>query len=188
MVKLKVHPQQLALNRALINAAATTSVLKVKSALEFGADVDFQDGDQCGWSALHFCCYFSATEKSFERLSKLLFAAGADVNLCAKDGATPMLTAASVGSVEMVRLLIFNKCKLDLVDKIGWTPLMGAVDRGSVEIVDVLLAAGADVSLIDINGLTALDVANERGNYEIASRIEESILRAEIFIKPRVGV
>ena len=189
MAKTKAHPQQLNLNRALITAAATTAVLKVKSALEFGADIDFQDGDQCGWSAIHFSCYFSSTDKSAERVCKLLISSGADLNLKANDGATPLFTAASVGSLEVVRLLITNRCQLDLTDKAGWTPLMGAVDRGSLDIVDLLIGSGADIALKNNKGLTAIDIANNRGFYNIVSRIEEAILLSDYSerSKQRVG-
>ena len=179
----KTDPQQLTLDKALLAAAASSSALKVRSALDFGANVNFQAEDQCGWSALHFACYFSGHEKTAERICKMLITRGADVNLKASDGATPLLTAASIGSAEVVRLLLDKRAKVDAVDKLGGTPLMCAADRGDDEIVDALLSAGADPSLRDAKGMTAIDLALKRGRHAIASQIEASMLREVISVQ-----
>jgi ankyrin repeat protein len=77
-----------------------------------------------------------------------LAAAGANVNFVDKDGATPLILAAScrLGRADTVRALLAAGAQLQTADTEGWTALHHAADRGRTEIVELLVAQGASVN------------------------------------------
>lgn len=176
----KANQQQLILDKGLIAAAAASSILKVRLAMDFGANANFQDPDQFGWTALHFCCYFSGNEKPAERICKALLAKNANPDIQSTDGVTPLLAASSIGSLAAVRMLIEREADVNLADKVGKTPLMGAADRGSVDIATELLRAGADVERADKHGGTAISLARDRGHHDVAAVIEAFLIKSEL--------
>jgi len=139
--------------------------------LAAGAAVGGQDTD--GETALHHAAsatnqasgvYFStslrpedverrrpAFAKQTESLRQLL-AAGADVSLRNRDGATPLHAAARAGNVPAVELLLQHKADVTATDAKGATPLHYAAEGGSVEAAGLLLRAGADVNARATNG------------------------------------
>lgn len=171
---------------ALLQAAAMSSVLKVKSALEYGANVNFQDASQSNWSALHFAAYSSSYEKTAERVCKMLITHGADVNLKAIDGSTALLAACSVGSFEVVKLLVGKNAKLDAADKSGLTPLMGAADRGACEIVQHLLENGATADLKNAKGMSACDMSLSKNRHDVVAVIESFLIGQTL--EPSIGI
>lgn len=176
----KLDSQRSYLNKSLVVAAASASLSRVRAALEGGASPDFKDEAQCGWTALHFACYFSCSERSAERICEVLLLKGADPDVLSSDGASALLTASSVGSIGAVELLIKRRAALDLADRHGLTPLMGAADRGDQPIVAALLEAGADVSLKDCHGRSAMDFAERKGLLNIVAMIEAEALGQSI--------
>lgn len=176
----KQNPNQILLDKSLVAASAASSLIKVRMALDYGASVNFQDVDQCSWSALHFSCYFSGSDKSAERICKTLVQRGANVNLKAVDGTTPLMTASSIGSSEVVELLLSKGSDVDVVDAMGRTPLMGAAERGVADVVTSLLEAGANPLLIDRKGMNAMQISAAVGLHEITAQIEAAMLRAEL--------
>lgn len=178
--------QQIMLDKGLIDAAAACSILKVRAALDYGANANFQDPQQHGWAALHFSCYFS-NDKTAERICKTLLSRGALPNIQALDGTTPLMAAASVGSIEAVRMLIDGKADTNVPDKSGRTPLMGAADRGGMDIALALLADGADPNAKDCSGMGAIELAQARGHHEVAAAIERSMISSAMASRqPRI--
>ena len=175
--------QQIMLDKGLIDAAAACSILKVRAALDYGANANFQDPEQHGWAALHFSCYFS-NDKTAERICKTLLSRGAHPNMQALDGTTPLMAAASVGSIDAVRLLIDGKADANVPDKAGKTPLMGAADRGSMDIALALLLGGADPNAKDFAGLGAIELAQARGHHEVAAAIERCMISSATLARP----
>lgn len=176
----KENSKRQLMDQGLVAAAAASSILKVRNALDFGADPRYQDPDQFGWSALHFCCYFSGAEKSAERICKILLARQAPPNAKAIDGTTPLLAACAVGSLDVVALLLQHGADANLQDKVGKTPLMAAAERGSVFMVELLLSRGALLTSVDVRGLDAMAVASSAGRPEIVAVLESASIRAEI--------
>jgi ankyrin repeat protein len=149
-------------------------------ALDYGANVNYQDVEQCAWSALHFSCYFSGRDKSAERICKMLVQRGSSVNLKAVDGTTPLMTAASIGSPEVVDLLLTKGPDVDALDAMGRTPLMGAAERGDIDVVNSLLNAGANPLLLDHKGMNAMQISSAAGLYGVSAQIEAAMLIAEV--------
>lgn len=176
----KQNSNQILLDKSLVAAAAASSLIKVRMALDYGANLNYQDAEQCSWSALHFSCYFSGSDKSAERICKTLIQRGANVNLKAIDGTTPLMTASSIGSPEVVDLLLSKGSVVDVIDAMGRTPLMGAAERGASDVVASLLNAGANPLMLDHKGMNAMQIAVAVGLHEILAQIEGAMLSAEL--------
>jgi ankyrin repeat protein len=85
---------------------------------------------------------------------------GADPNLAARNGETPLIAAARVGYVGAAADLIRRKAKPDAANRMGETPLIVAVQARQPTIVKLLLAAGADPDKTDsAAGYSARDYA-----------------------------
>jgi ankyrin repeat protein len=83
--------------------------------IDGGADVAAQD--ELGWTALHHA------GRAGSRAVELLLGAGADVEVAAHDGTTPLHTAAAQANVEVARALIAAGASPALRDGNGLTPL-----------------------------------------------------------------
>ena len=81
------------------------------------------------------------------KMVKAVIDAGAQINVEAKDGITPMLMAILNQNAEAVKLLLDAGANPNFVNKNGWTPLAFAVSNAnSPEIVQLLLNRKADVN------------------------------------------
>ena len=75
---------------------------------------------------------------------------GAEVNAAGEGGVTPLMLAASLGQLDMVKALLAAGADVSVRDEREYTALMHGVynpdlDRGFPEVVQVLIAAGADI-------------------------------------------
>ena len=68
---------------------------------------------------------------------------GADPNLAARNGETPLIAAARVGYLDAAAELIRLGAKVDTTNRMGETALIVAVQQRQTQIVKLLLAAGA---------------------------------------------
>ena len=85
---------------------------------------------------------------------------GADPNLAARNGDTPLIAAARSGYVAGAADLVRMKVKVDAANRMGETALIIAVQQRQPAIVRLLLAAGADPDRTDsAAGYSARDYA-----------------------------
>jgi ankyrin repeat protein len=143
----------------LMYAAQVGSVEAMRLLVEQGADVNAQN--DYGSTAL----MWSVSEPSKVRL---LLDHGARVNIAAKSGRTPLISAAFTSpSSEVVRLLMAKGAKVDVMDSRHVTPLYAATFANDMATVRLLLDAGADLNTPDtFVGLTPL--MNAAGNRNLA--------------------
>lgn len=92
----------------------------------------------------------------------------AAVDACGEMNMTPLMLAASLGNLEMVRALLKAGANLKAMDERGYTPLFYAIynpelDRGFPEVAKVLIDAGAEVEAQIFYGVRPLMLAAGSG-------------------------
>ena len=109
----------------------------------------------------------AAVQNDIEMLNIALQNGASARNVTTPADSTALITAAHLGHVEVVRILIAHKAPLDHVNARGWTALHEAVALGNggpnhVATVEALVKAGADTDIKDRQGATALSYARRR--------------------------
>nr|XP_034330634.1 uncharacterized protein LOC105344498 isoform X7 [Crassostrea gigas] len=110
---------------------------------------------------------YNHRETGAERRDKtvqLLLSNGADINLCNKNGATPLYIACQNGHNSTVQLLLSNGADLNLCDEDGTSPLFVACQNGHNSTVKLLLSNGADINLCREDGVSPLSIACFNGH------------------------
>jgi ankyrin repeat protein len=102
--------------------------------------------------------------------AELLVQKGADVELTADNGESPVMTAAWHCDTEITRLLLEHGAKVNHNDRDGQTALGSAADAcRSADMIKLLIAYGAQVNAKTNRGRTPLIIAAFNGN-ELAVR------------------
>jgi ankyrin repeat protein len=119
----------------------------------------------------------AATQNDVEMLNIALEGGANPRNVTTFVDGTALGTAAHLGHVEIVRILIAHKAPLDHVNGRGWTALHEAVVLGNggpnhIATVEALVKAGADPDIKDRQGATPLAYARQR-KYEDMVKILE---------------
>lgn len=149
---------------ALMNAAAPGHADVVRLLLNRGAQVEAIDGG--GATAL-----MRAALAGQLAIAKQLLEKGADVEI--KDrtlGGTALIY--SVGSPEIVSLLLERGANANAQNDLGLSALMIAAFNGYATTIPLLLNGGADLNAKDRLGKTALTYAKERRSDDIAELLE----------------
>jgi len=97
----------------------------------------------------------------------------------------PLHTAATVGNVEIARLLLDAGAELEAGDRDNSTPLHDACVTRKAEMVAFLMERGADVNRRDYNGGYALSFAASGGDAEIVRRLLDA--GATLYYRDRAG-
>ncbi|XP_052695777.1 serine/threonine-protein phosphatase 6 regulatory ankyrin repeat subunit C-like, partial [Crassostrea angulata] len=95
---------------------------------------------------------------------KVLLSNGADINLCDKDGASPLHGACENGHDSTLQLLLNNGANINLCDKDGTSPLYMACQYGHDSTVKLLLSNGSDIKLCKEDGSSPLHMACFNGH------------------------
>ena len=146
----------------LFDALDTGSALLFKCLLDHGANPNARS--EYGMSILAAASYTGWTEAGYHPFEdvKLLVSKGADVNARDRDGATPIVTAASTNSIYTLKFLIAQGARIGDADNHGQTALMdacyaeGEASYYCPETAMALIMKGADVNARDKDGNTAL--------------------------------
>ncbi len=93
------------------------------------------------------------------------------VDICGKDGATPLIIASLNGSKAMVQLLLEHGANVNAQDDEGNTALNVASWKGYLEVVQVLLEHKAEVNLKDNNDGSPLSDACCNGHKVIVEKL-----------------
>lgn len=114
--------------------------------------------------------------RSDDTWTRFLLGRGADPNLPASNGDTPLITAARVGYLDAIDLLLSLGAKVDQANRMGETPLIIAVQQREVEAVKLLLSKGANPDKTDsAAGLSAREYAKrDTRNRDLLAAIESA--------------
>jgi uncharacterized protein len=114
---------------------------------------------------------------------------GADPNLAARNGETPLIAAARVGFMGALADLIRLRAKVDAANRMGETALIVAVQNRHADIVKVLLALGADPDKADsAAGYSARDYAKrDTRSRDLIKLIEAADAERKAASKPKSG-
>ena len=130
---------------ALLSSLAVKSRLRsltAKQAEPKTPYVDRQNPD--GNAALHFASFDGELGQT-----RLLIAAGANVNIRNGRGDAPLTCAAYNGHCNVIMALVAAGAALEARDEDGRTALTWAVIRGQTDAVRLLISLGADVTVYD---------------------------------------
>ena len=81
------------------------------------------------------------------------------MNLCNKDGNSPLLAACYKGHESTAKLLLVNDADVNLCNNSGKSPLFKACYNGHEITAKLLLVNGADLNLCDKNGISPQQIA-----------------------------
>lgn len=122
------------LGKNLLEASENGDYGAVRSLIEAGADVNYQDG--FGNTALFYSALRSHTD-----VMRLVVGAGADVGATNVDGSTPIMAAVLSGKLEPVQILLHSGADPRVSNNHDYTPLQAAQDRDFSDIAAFLLRA-----------------------------------------------
>ena len=157
---------------------------KLKNMIKKGANINLKNCGEKGRTPLMYGI-IHRDNKSM-RVIKLLVSNGADVNMQSDLGETPLIAAASLGYLDVVKYLVgegnnFDKAEVNAQsnNQYGVTALMQAAQEGHLDVVKYLVGEGnnfekAEVNKQDKNGETALTVAAQNGHLDIVKYLVEN--------------
>eukprot|EP01045_Picozoa_sp_COSAG04_P000282 COSAG04_NODE_6_length_47123_cov_87.347482_5_plen_1442_part_00 len=103
---------------------------------------------------------------------RLLLDRGANPNLPTSLGGTPLMHAAGVGPLPVMRMLLEAKAEVDAVHpEFGGTALHVACERNQADCAEALIRAGCDTSLRDNDGMTGREMAQKMDNTRVLDRL-----------------
>ncbi len=162
-------PEETSHQTALLSASLTNQIETVQLLLDHGAQVNWKDKN--GRTAL----IIVAQHNKSENVADLYIAASAEKSLegdlhklgITVQGYDDKWTSQSLGSSELLKLLLDHGAEVDLQDSDGSSALMVASGARNIEVVKLLLEHNAQVHLADKNGVTALALASASESPEI---------------------
>ena len=126
----------------------------VSDLITLGANLEWQDEENDGWTPLHDAAYYGNVE-----IARMLIGAMVDLNLQDRWGWTPLHRAAMFGKVEIARMLIDAGANVNVKNDRGATPLHMAAFYGYVEIARMLIDEGASKDILNNDGELPYDLA-----------------------------
>ncbi|CAG2253710.1 unnamed protein product [Mytilus edulis] len=109
----------------------------------------------------------TASKNGHTHIVKLLFEKNPNVDLCDKDGISPLYAASQLGHTGIVRLLLGRNPNIDLCNSDGCSPLNIASHNGHIGIVRLLLENNPNVDLCSNDGCSPLYNAIPNGHTKI---------------------
>ncbi|XP_053348675.1 serine/threonine-protein phosphatase 6 regulatory ankyrin repeat subunit A-like isoform X1 [Clarias gariepinus] len=136
----------------------------IRTLMEYNADITAATREK-GETPIHYCARIGNVAVLQEMLnnvpSNCLQTA---INKQDKTGRSPLLLAAELGHMEVVRLLLERNARVDVFDEEGKSALHLAAQQGHEDIADILLSYKAFVNAKTKLGLTPLHLSAQTGS------------------------
>jgi hypothetical protein len=127
---------------------------------------------QVEWREYASCPLFEAAVSGHTRITRMLLAAGADVNVRVGPGYTPLYNAAYQGHSEVVKLLIQSGAEVNIMTDYNFSPLYIAAQEGHHNCVKLLLSEGAEADgARPDEGATPLYIASQNGHWRCVEHL-----------------
>lgn len=144
--KSSIGDKQLIVRRCLDDLKAGILTGFLQAVLEGKLEVDYRTPD--GVSIIHE----AVRRADVQAVHALLNEAACPVDLKTANGATPLMLAAMVGDLKLIKLFLDRGADIESRDLNAMTALLVAAQYGQLTAFLVLKHRGADVSAIDTNG------------------------------------
>lgn len=141
----------------------------LRELIRIGVDVNFKTDQEDYWTPLTLAALNDTEEneppqtfKSNQRRDatiKLLLSKGASVNLCTRNGISPLFIACSKGYYSTVELLLEHQADINICFKNSKNSLHVACENGHERIVKLLINNGADINICMENRFSPLLLA-----------------------------
>ncbi|XP_075751241.1 ankyrin repeat, SAM and basic leucine zipper domain-containing protein 1-like isoform X1 [Rhipicephalus microplus] len=151
-------------NRSALVQACNNGILDmVQMLIDHGADVNISKGITTPLLAV--CSSRSDSEATLVACAEVLLKHGAEPDLAARDGATPIMLAARQGRCQLIELLLDRGANAKRQDSRGWTAVSWAAAGGQGRAARLLLMkVPFDLaSLVTFDGQMPSDLAHRKG-------------------------
>ncbi|KAL3204564.1 hypothetical protein MRX96_011565 [Rhipicephalus microplus] len=146
-------------NRSALVQACNNGILDmVQMLIDHGADVNISKGITTPLLAV--CSSRSDSEATLVACAEVLLKHGAEPDLAARDGATPIMLAARQGRCQLIELLLDRGANAKRQDSRGWTPLGGQGRAARLLLMKVPFDLA---SLVTFDGQMPSDLAHRKG-------------------------
>lgn len=142
----KYEKREIIIRQVLEDAEKGKLAPFVENILNGNLDVDQMDAR--GYSAIHLAVWKLETDL----IVKLLDKAACPIDLPSGSGQTPLMLAAALGSLPLIKFFLDRGADIEKKDTLGITPLMSAVQNGKILAFYCLLHRGANIETVDKNG------------------------------------
>ena len=110
---------------------------------------------------------------------------GINLNICDPTGLSSLMAAAHNGHDKIIKILLYNKVKIEQKDEAGYTALMFACNKGNLNCAKLLVENGADVNAYDNDGSTPIMFCSQYGHNDIVKFLLSK--GADAFLKGNHG-
>nr|CAD7201037.1 unnamed protein product [Timema douglasi] len=150
----------------------------IKILLKHGADIHLAD-EVLQWTGLRYADkginskdkqgktpLFIASEHNHLEVVKYLTEKGADVEICSRDGYSPLYIALLKGNTNVIHFLK-DVATVDKGSKNGWTLMHTASTNGHLNVIEHLLKINANINACNKYGQTPLHIAAKKNNVKV---------------------
>ncbi len=154
--------QQAAGGTALHIAIHTNQPEVIDLLLERKADPDLKDNE--GIAPLHWVVASKNLDSAGRiAIAEKLLAAGANIDVQAKNGSTPLHAACQSQLVELAAFLLEKGASTEIKGPANNTPLHFAAEKQDLELCKLLVEHGADMEAVNDDKVTPVQIAMKKG-------------------------
>lgn len=152
------------------DAAAMGDVARLRALIDISPELA-NSWSADGFSILGYAAFFGGSG-----VVQLLLERGADVNAASRNPmrVAPLHSAAAVGDIESLRLLLALGADPNARQQGGFTALAAAAHAGNVEMIDLILRAGGLPGIANDDGETPLTLAEAGGHLHAVERLRSA--------------